>query len=194
MNYLAHFYLAFPEPALTFGNFIADGVRGSATQAYSAEVQRGIRFHRFVDAFTDASPQVKAAKKEFAPHGKYAGVLVDVWFDHLLAKNWEHFHADPLAQFAPRCTALVQHYAEPLPPRSERFLGYLVQTNALVNYAHRDGMVKVLQGMDTRTRFPTLLAHSWQQFAPAEAELWVLFQDFFTSLLEASDDWKLSQK
>ena len=67
VNYLAHFYLAYPEPDLMFGNYIGDGVRGSNFKEFSDAVARGIRFHRFIDTYTDAHEEVLKAKKLFYP-------------------------------------------------------------------------------------------------------------------------------
>ena len=72
-----------------FGNYIGDGVKGSDLSRYSENVQRGIRFHRFIDSFTDDHLLVRDAKKFFYPsQAKFSGVVVDVLFDHLLALNW----------------------------------------------------------------------------------------------------------
>ena len=109
VNYLAHFYLADPDPMLMVGNFMGDGVKGSDLAKFPDTVARGVRFHRFIDSYTDAHPEVMEAKRLFYPtQSKYASVVVDVLFDHLLALNWGAHHEERLEAFAKRCYALVR--------------------------------------------------------------------------------------
>jgi acyl carrier protein phosphodiesterase len=191
VNYLAHFYLADPEEDLMFGNYIGDGVKGSDLSSYSETVQRGIRFHRFIDSFTDDHLLVRDAKKFFYPNqAKFSGVVVDVLFDHLLALNWERYAKHDLSEFAQRCYHVIDKHPETLPIRSERFYGYMVSNNILEGYGTEAGIQRVFQGMDSRTKFSSNMSESLIDFRANQEHLNDMFNDFFPELNQATENWK----
>ena len=60
MNYLAHFFLAYPDPELMAGGYLGDFVKGTLKDAdFSPGVTLGIKLHRAIDAFTDSHSTVK---------------------------------------------------------------------------------------------------------------------------------------
>ncbi len=90
MNHLAHFVLSNGDADLAVGNFVADFITNRQLPDFTEGVQRGIWLHREIDAFTDAHPIVKQSTKRLHPfHHKYSPVIVDVYYDFLLAKNWD---------------------------------------------------------------------------------------------------------
>jgi acyl carrier protein phosphodiesterase len=90
MNHLAHFVLSGDDTDLAIGNFVADFITNRQLPDFTEGVQRGIWLHREIDAFTDAHPVVKQSTKRLHPfHHKYSPVIVDVYYDFLLAKNWD---------------------------------------------------------------------------------------------------------
>ena len=90
MNFLAHIYLSGDDPELKIGNFIADAVKGKKYTTYPQKIQEGIILHRKIDSFTDAHPIVKkSASRLFSKYGHYNSVIVDILYDHFLAKNWK---------------------------------------------------------------------------------------------------------
>jgi acyl carrier protein phosphodiesterase len=191
VNYLAHFYLAHPNEDLMFGNYIGDGVKGSMLEAYSHGVQRGIRFHRFIDTFTDANKLVLEAKKMFYPsQSKFSPVVVDVWFDHLLAQRWEEYSATQLHEFATRCYQIIDRHPEPMPDRSAGFYRYMVSNNILQGYAKREGILKVFRGMDSRTKFNSNMADSLTVVEKQNDKMNDLFAEFFPELMKVCAQWK----
>jgi acyl carrier protein phosphodiesterase len=191
VNYLAHFYLAQPDKDLIFGNYIGDGVRGSKLVQFAEPVQRGIRFHRFIDSFTDAHELVLEAKSMFYPtQSKFSGVVVDVLFDHLLATNWQTYSNEYLNQFAQRCYAVIDDHNGVMPVRSERFYRYMVSNNILEQYQHREGIRKVLLGMDSRTKFSSNMAESVDVLDEVSSDLNRIFQGFFPELKRECERWR----
>ena len=88
MNFLAHAVLSFENPELMVGNFIADFVKGNDYLQYQDPVKRGILLHRDIDQFTDQHPTVRLSKSRlYDAFGHYAGVIVDMYYDHFLAAN-----------------------------------------------------------------------------------------------------------
>jgi len=93
MNFLAHIYLTDKLPLETIGNFMADGIKGKKYLKYGDEIQKGILIHRWIDSYTDSHSIVKQSTKRLhAKYGHYSGVIVDILYDHFLAKNWSHYH------------------------------------------------------------------------------------------------------
>ena len=89
MNFLSHLYLAGDSEELIIGNFIADAVKGSAFNQFSPGIQKGIVLHRKIDTFTDSHPVVELSKQRLRErYKKYASVIIDIYYDHYLAKNW----------------------------------------------------------------------------------------------------------
>ncbi|MGB5646129.1 MAG: ACP phosphodiesterase, partial [Muriicola sp.] len=103
MNFLAHIFLSFGDKEISIGNFIADSIRGNKYTHLPATIQKGIILHREIDTFTDAHPIHKKSSKRLHPtQGHYSGVVIDVFYDHFLAKNWAQYSEEPLETFVVR--------------------------------------------------------------------------------------------
>ena len=92
MNFLAHIYLSGNNDLVTIGNFIADGIRGKKYLEFPIDIQTGILLHRQIDTFTDAHKTVRESTKRLHKnYSHYSGVIVDILYDHFLAKNWASY-------------------------------------------------------------------------------------------------------
>jgi acyl carrier protein phosphodiesterase len=172
MNFLAHLYLSKHEEELMIGNFIADAVKGKNFEAYSPGVIQGIKMHREIDAFTDTHHITKISAARLMPrYKKYAGVIVDVFYDHFLAANWSLYHHEGLPVFAENVYQLMLQNKLSLPPKSQHLLPYMIQHNWLLNYSKIEGIQRTLTGMASRTSFVSNM-----QFATEELALY--YQDF----------------
>ncbi|TGE28464.1 acyl carrier protein phosphodiesterase [Hymenobacter metallicola] len=168
MNFLAHLLLSGAPAAtpdyedLVIGNFAAEAVRGRAqVQAYPASVQRGIHLHRFIDSFTDSHPVVRrtTARLRQAGLGKWAGVVADVGYDHLLARYFPQFHsAEPLPEFSQRLYALLHARRQELPDRLQHMLQYMRRDDWLTGYAKPQGLERALLGLSRRAPSGAVLA------------------------------------
>jgi acyl carrier protein phosphodiesterase len=158
MNFLAHLLLAGPDataPAYAdhlLGQFIADSVPGRQLAGYALEVQAGIRQHRAIDTFTDQHPVVRrtTARLREAGYGKYAGVVADMFYDHVLARNFHEFSTESLPDFTQRVYAVLASRAAEFPAAVQRFFPYLVQQNWLLGYVEIAGITRALQGLSHR--------------------------------------------
>lgn len=124
MNHLAHALLADAGDAeFALGSALGDFTHGHPDPAWPASRQAGLRFHRAIDRFTDQHPEVVAARRDFQPPmRRYAGIVLDVWFDHLLVRGWNrHATAEPLSGFTRRWLALLDAHAGDLPPSFRAF-------------------------------------------------------------------------
>lgn len=154
MNFLAHLYLSPEDEEIRFGNFIADSVKGKMFEVFGKGIKEGILFHRFIDQYTDTHVMVKASKERLSPtFGKFSGVIVDIYYDHFLATNWNNYHDLPLQAFARQQYLLITNRYTLLPPRSKRIFPYMHSQDWLSNYADLVFLQRVFEGMSKRTSF-----------------------------------------
>jgi acyl carrier protein phosphodiesterase len=153
MNFLAHIYLSGDNDLIKIGNFMADGIRGKQFKNYPLEVQKGIMLHRAIDTFTDAHPIFRqSTKKLHSRYHHYSGVIVDVFYDHFLAKNWIKYSNQDLDGYV---AAFYQSLSDNTPILSERTIGlmpYMIKQNWLLSYQTIEGIDKILTQMDSRTK------------------------------------------
>jgi len=153
MNFLAHLYLTKDySEEVSVGNFIADAIKGQkALSFYPKDIQLGIRIHREIDSFTDTHPQFKEGTKRLhSNYGKFAGIILDIFYDHILASNWDKYSKGSLEDFAQSQYDLITTHWVYLPERTQYWYQYMYQNNLLVDYAREDVIKLVLERMDKR--------------------------------------------
>src|SRR5690606_22500694 len=151
MNFLAHIYLSGNEEGIILGNFIADGIKGKHYQNYPPKIAKGILLHRAIDTFTDAHPTVhQSTARLHKNYSHYSGVIVDILYDHFLAKNWDKYSVIPLAEFVQNFYTLLQKNFNDLPTRIQNMMPYMIADNWLYNYSTIDGIGTVLSQMNVR--------------------------------------------
>lgn len=153
MNYLAHLYLSGEDDFIKIGNFMADGIRGKDYKNYPARIQIGILLHRAIDTFTDNHPIFRQGKHRLHDrYHHYSGVLMDMFYDHFLAKNWNTYHQIALEKYAEDFYLLLEQNIEILSPRTLKILPHLRTQNWLVQYSNLIGLKDILSQMDIRTK------------------------------------------
>ena len=153
MNFLAHIYLSGNNDKVTIGNFIADGIKGKNYKKFPKDIQIGILLHRQIDTFTDTHKTVKKSTKRLhEKYSHYSGVIVDILYDHFLAKNWDRYSNIPLANYVDNFYDSLKDNFEILPQRVQQMMPYMIADNWLLSYASIEGISKVLDGMNRRTK------------------------------------------
>ena len=153
MNFLAHIYLSGEDEGVTIGNFIADSIKGKKYLNYSEDLQKGILLHRSIDTFTDQHPLVRQSTKRLHEnHGHYSGVIVDIFYDHFLAKNWKQYHPAPLGEYVSQFYKLLETNLEKLPPNIQNMLPIMKSNNWLLSYATTKGIDTILEQMSRRVK------------------------------------------
>ena len=153
MNYLAHIYLSGNDENLIIGNFIADFIRGNNYKHLPKKVINGILLHRQIDSFTDANSIVRKSKRRLHErYGHYDGIIIDIFYDHFLAKNWDNYAAINLQQTENKFLSLMNKNLDLLPEKVKNILPYIASQHWLVNYANFTGIEKTLIGMNKRTK------------------------------------------
>ena len=187
MNFLAHIYLSFNDKEITIGNFIADSIRGNKIDHLPNRVQKGIKLHRLIDTFTDthAIPKI-SSKRLHANYNHYSRVIVDIYYDHFLAKNWSKYSEIPLDVFVDDFYDLLEDNYEILPDGVKRMMPYMIADNWIFNYSKMEGIARVLNGMNRRTdnksKMNFAILDLEQHYDAFEEE----FTDFFEELITFS--------
>lgn len=155
MNHLAHFYLSGNDDDIKIGNFIADFIKIEEVKNFSPNVQRGIRLHHAIDHFTDEHACVKTSwRRLYATHGKYAPVIVDIFYDFLLARNWETYQKNSsLRAYTEGVYALLQRRHSALPPRLQNRIDRMINDDWLMGYTTFDGLEKTFERVGRMARF-----------------------------------------
>jgi acyl carrier protein phosphodiesterase len=151
VNHLAHALLATRTGTSIVGNLLGDFVKGRPGDAYRGELLLGIRVHRAVDAFVDGHAAFRRSRDRLPrPLRRWAGVLVDLGYDHVLAARWRDLGEGSLRDFADRVYAELAAARGRLPARMHRFVDYLAGTDLLVAYADPSGLARALRGLSRR--------------------------------------------
>jgi len=183
MNFLAHIYLSGDNEMLKIGNFMADSVRGNRYLEYSDDLRRGILLHRYIDTFTDAHPIYRKSKHRFhEKYGHYAGVIMDIVYDHFLAKNWNSYFDQNLEIYAANFYSLLHENYDILTPKTQNLLPYMIDQNWLVQYASLEGLEIILFQMDYRTKHRVNMQEAIVEVRIFYTELETEFTLFFEEL------------
>lgn len=184
MNFLAHLYLSQNNKNIMIGNFIADHIRGNNYKEFSKEIQQGIFLHREIDTFTDAHEVVRKSKRRLHPRYRhYSGVIIDIFYDYFLAKNWNNYSEIPLEIYTKSIYQLFNEIKEELPVKSQNFIKYMIEYDILFNYNNKAGIAKVLNGMNTRTKGISQMNLAIEDLEVLEIELQEDFTAFFKDLI-----------
>lgn len=180
MNFLAHAHLSGNNRDVLLGNFIADAIKGKNFKHFENEVQKGILLHRKIDVFTDTHPVFKRTLERVrGKFGKFGGVVVDIYYDHYLAANWEQYSATSLTKYANEVYGILRDSYSILPERTQRLLPFLVTQNWLVNYATLGGLNLVFQGMDRRTGYRSRMSNATKVLSEIYPEVAADFHEFY---------------
>ena len=151
MNFLAHIYLSGTNERIQIGNFMGDGIRGKDYKHYHTDIQLGVLLHRSIDSFTDFHPIFRQSKHRLVPKfNHFSGIIIDMFYDHFLAKEWEMYHHENLAVFTQRFYQNLEDHKDELNIKTRDLLPYLVKQNWLERYAHLTDLQQILKQMDQR--------------------------------------------
>lgn len=184
MNFLAHLYLSGDDPKIMVGNFIGDFVKGrNAMEQFDPVIIRGIELHRSIDEFTDSHSIVSESKNRLRPkYRHYSGVIVDVFYDHYLAKNWNEYHSELLPDFADKAYDTIQSHDSILPKEVKYMMPYMIKGNWLVNYSKTEGIHQALSGMARRTPYESKMDEATVDLVNSYDLFKAEFDNFFPQL------------
>ena len=199
MNWLAHLLLAKSTPERRLGNVLGDLVKGEARKSLGSELQLGIACHQAIDLFTDSHPIVRHSKQTIAPeYRRFAGVLVDVFYDHILASNWQDYSDLELSDFTTSIYASWDGYLEALPPYARGVIQRLIAEDWMASYSSRSGIEATLARISWRLNrrskrsydLTTAISELISNYAVLEED----FQQFFPQLQLYTNSWHLAER
>jgi acyl carrier protein phosphodiesterase len=184
MNHLAHALLSGPDPDLLLGGLLGDFWRGAPDPHWRPGVRSGVLLHRKIDVYTDGHPQFTAARARFeAPWRRFGGILIDMYFDHALARDWPYWADEPITALSRRVGALLRANADWLPDGLNRFAGYFESHGLFGAYAQRAAIEQALAGIGMRLRHANPLARSGPALWALAPQLDAAFEAFFPDLV-----------
>jgi acyl carrier protein phosphodiesterase len=196
MNWLAHVHLSPPDVEFQLGNLLADVLRREPRGVMGPSFEAGRCCHTAIDRFTDTHPIVHRSKMRIIPsHRRYAGILVDMFYDHFLAKNWEQFHESTLRDFTRQFQTEATGRRHQLPEDGADLIEYLVREDRLYSYRKLDGIEAALQRMSLRLTMRWKKSVRLQDAVPPVRldgeEMEKDFLEFFPQLMAyvASGEW-----
>lgn len=185
MNWLAHLFLSEPDPAFRIGNLLPDFARVHTLTGLPPQFQRGIQCHLKIDRFTDSHPVVRGSMQRFSPpYRRYAGILVDVFYDHFLARDWASHSSTPLPAFASAVYQSFDLLGSEIPSEAHVRLLQMRADNWLCSYGDLAGISNALQRISTRLRKPFELAGSVSVLKDHYDAFGRDFDEFFPQLRE----------
>ena len=184
MNFLAHVFLSGNNTPLAIGNLIADRIKGNQVKKLPSEIQKGVYLHREIDEFTDNHPIFKECVRELFPkYRHYSRVLVDMYFDHFLAANWQRYHPVPLAEFSEDFYVKLEVESTQFSDSIQNFIRALIRYNWFDEYRTLEGLRKILSQMERRTKFPSNLAAATEDLHQKYPYFEGRFFEFMTELI-----------
>jgi acyl carrier protein phosphodiesterase len=185
LNHLAHLFLAPDTELHRVGSLLGDFARGLDSQALPISLREGLRHHRAVDAFTDQHPEVIASKRLFSSQRRrFAGVALDVLYDHYLLRNWHRYSATPLNEFIDQVYEELQRHQNAMPQSMKTVTGRIVQHDWFRSYQRLDNIGYALDRVADRIRFRHSFYGIIEEIEAQDDELEAHFLAFFPDLIE----------
>lgn len=194
MNYLAHILVSSDNDDIKIGNFIGDHIKGRIDQTdlskYAPLMILGMRLHREIDSFTDTHPIVHNSIARLQPrYHKFAGIVVDMFYDHFLAIHFDQFSAISLPLFSEQFYELITIRKNDIPVAMEGMVRSMIKRDWLSNYAHIEGIDWALKGIAQRATFVSGIEYAAEDlrkdFSKYESE----FLAFFPLLQAHCTNW-----
>ena len=181
MNFLGHIYLSGPDTDLAIGNLVADQIKGNKIPELPNKIKRGIVLHRLIDEFTDNHSSYKKCVRELFPNYRhYSRVIIDMYFDHFLAANWDNFHKIPLKIYSNSFYEKLEKSCFYFNDHVQHFISTLINQKWLEKYTNLEDLKVILRQMERRTKFPSKLAASTYDLI----EKYTYFESHFFHFME----------
>lgn len=187
MNYLAHLFLSDGTPESLIGNLLGDFVKGSIENIYSPGIIKGIYLHRKIDSFTDSHPIFRSSKRLIAiDRRRFSGIMIDVFYDHFLAKNWSSYSSIPLADFTNHVYQVLQENKKILPERLKNILPDMIAHDWLASYKEISTINRAINGISRRIKRKNNLFGGIEELFLNYQQLQTDFSIFFPELIDYS--------
>lgn len=192
VNFLAHSLFGFNNSELIAGQFCGDFVRGSDLSRFPQGVEQGIRLHRYLDRYTDAHPSLNAARQgmQDVPR-RFSGIVMDVMFDHYLARRWDQVSECSLEHHEQRVLDALNRHEVHFPQPLKRFMLVLERESILQGNVHLESIELTLARIASRSTRFAALALNKEQLAPLRDALVDPFNTFYPELYKAASRYRV---
>lgn len=189
MNYLAHLHLAANDEGLLVGALLGDFIKGRLeTLPLTPAVRDGVRLHRLIDSYTDSHPDVGQSKRRVgSERRRYAGLIIDLLYDHFLAVHWPRFAPQPLGEFTQQSYRLLLAHSPGLPPRLQSILPRMAAEDWLRSYAELENTAFALERIGNRLRRGNPLLGVGAELEAVYAGVEADFLQFFPQLMDYAE-------
>lgn len=185
MNFLAHTYLSGCNEQIIVGNFMGDYVKGKNYVHLPDLVRKGILIHRDIDTFTDAHEITRRSRLRLVErYHKYAGVIVDIFYDHFLAVTWADYCGIPLREYVDRTYDLLKRNYKTLPQGIKVWFPTFLENNWMLAYQTVDGIELVLERMSANTSLPDHTVFAIERMRSQYDEFHNDFDEFFPQIID----------
>lgn len=191
MNFLAHIYLSGDDDDIKIGNFLGDFVKGRLNKLSNAQyapgIINGMALHREIDFFTDNHPVVRQSIDRLQPkYHKFSGIVIDMFYDHVLAKNFNKYSEISLEKYAQNFYELLEKRKSEIPEPMERMVKSMVSRNWFVGYKSYEGIEWALTGISKRLSFESGIQHATEELKNDYDLYEVEFHQFFPEIITNS--------
>ncbi len=185
MNYLAHLFLSNGTPESLIGNLLGDFVKGSIENIYPDEIIKGIYLHRKIDSYTDSHPIFRSSKRLIGINRRrFSGIIIDVFYDHFLAKHWSDYSNVKLGDFTTHVYQVLQENKSILPERLKRILPDMVAHDWLASYKTKIGINRAINGLSMRIKRENNLFGGGEELSLNYLQFQADFSIFFPELID----------
>ena len=176
MNFLAHMFLSCMDNELLIGNFLGDFISNKELSLFSEKIQEGVMLHRHIDSYSDNHADVLNSVRRLRPsQAKYAPVVVDVFYDFILANNWSKFTNQSLEEFSEYVTEVLKYHQDVFPEHVRKRTDRMIEAKWLVDYAKPERLKMILGFLDKRSTFPSAMTSAVEAY---EKDYELYEQDF----------------
>lgn len=190
MNYLAHLFLSFRSEELLMGNFTGDFMSNKEVALLPGAYQNGVELHRLIDSFTDNHEEVKKCTSLLHPtQGKYAPVVIDIFFDYILYHQWDKYSKFSFPEFKTKSYQIIKTHLEVFPERAAKIALAMANGDFLESYTSIEGLTFTFHRLEKRLKFPSNLAFAVDDLKMHKSEFVKSFNVFFPELIAVTIDF-----
>ena len=192
MNFLAHALLSGEAEADRVGGLMGDFVKGPLPAGLPSDLAAGVALHRAIDSFADRHPAFASSRARISPaRRRVSGVLVDLFYDHLLARDWADHGEGPLEAYTARLYASLDRYSAQLPPAAREIAGLMRRDDWLCSYREAAAVGRVIDRMAVyRLRRSNPLGGGIEEFIADAAGFESDFRTFLPDAIAFADSWR----